>query len=368
MQRREAELLQNARGQREIDEGRFQLVEMRNQDAWWNYQSGMQAAANQRAIDDQTAEEDGLAAAKRCAAAAERNERQQKLSSASQSSNSTALSGRWESWRSCERNGYPQQRPYSSPNSTRTPWMTAPASGSNDPPATTTTTSPNNVTTLFNFDGGEANGEAEAESSRRRRRKQDGNEVMGNDDLWVGEATLEEEIEENTAGGSAFDMRPDEEHPDEEPAFDMTMNDQNFAEEFDSTQVESGTAPVGAQANHDTSLAQEGRNIDERAEHLHQIAKHRSIARFGTAGWSQAIDEDASLASLITETAWWKDDLTEDEAIRLMSETFSKIVRERKEKEGKEDAEAAAVAPAVARAEEGDKEEHGCQSGTCGMC
>ena len=119
--------------------------------------------------------------------------------------------------------------------------MTAPASGSNDPPATTTTTSPNNVTTLFNFDGGEANGEAEEESSRRRRRKQDGNEVMGNDDLWVGEATLEEEIEENAASGSAFDMRPDEGHPDEEPAFDMTMIDLNSAGELDITQIEPAT-------------------------------------------------------------------------------------------------------------------------------
>ena len=151
----------------------------------------------------------------------------------------------------------------------------------------------------------------------------------------------------------------------------MTAYDPDSEEDFGNTQIDPNNAPVGAQGSQGVNQVQYGPANQfplGRAEHLHQIAKHRSIARFGVAGWTQSIDENASLASCITETTWWKDDLTENEAIRMMSETLSEIVREREEKEEREAAEAAAKAKADAKAEEEDKEEHGCQSGTCGMC
>ena len=93
--------------------------------------------------------------------------------------------------------------------------------------------------------------------------------------------------------------------------------------------------PVAAQ-NLARCLAQNGRDIDERAGRLHRTAMSSSLARFGPAGWTRAIDEDAALASHLAEAGWWEDGLTLSEATLLMSEIFSKMVQERRRKEERE--------------------------------
>ena len=207
---------------------------------------------------------------------------------------------------------------------------------------------------------------------------------MGNEDAWIGEAAQEEETEENAASGSTFGMRPEEGNPSEEPAFDMAIIDLNSVGELEVTPVvptneeEQGDTlvdlspdlspePAAAQ-NWARRLAQNGRDIDERARRLHQAAMSCSLARFGPAGWTSTIDEDAALASHLAEAGWWEDDLTLNEATLLMSEIFSKMVQECKRKEEREAEELAASTAAIARAAERDQEEHGCESGTCGDC
>ena len=58
-----------------------------------------------------------------------------------------------------------------------------------------------------------------------------------------------------------------------------------------------------------------------------------SITAHGTRAWTEAADQDASLAAHIAEAEWHNEGLTEAEAILLMNKNFQKIVQERKLKE-----------------------------------
>ena len=87
-------------------------------------------------------------------------------------------------------------------------------------------------------------------------------------------------------------------------------------------------------------LAQNGCDIDDRAGQLHKKAMADSVSRFGLAGWTRAIDENATLASHLAEASWWEDNLSLNEASLLMSEIISEMVRERRSNEEREAREA----------------------------